>query len=287
MNYTGGKYKILNYIIPTFHDEINSFVDLFAGGLNVGINIDANTIYVNDRISYVIDLYRYFRDNNTDTIIAEIKSRIKEHCLSNANQDSYHAFRDHYNETKDILDLFILSCFSYNHQIRFNNDLQFNATFGLRSYNDSIEENLIRFCDALHKKNYVFSHYDFRQFNYQCLKREDIVYCDPPYLISLASYNDGTRGFGNWTKQDDKDLFNILDDLNSNGIQFALSNVTHHRGLVNEELIKFGNKYNVTEVNKQYIDCSHNLKDRWAKTVEVLITNYDVGIKPVKRNKLF
>lgn len=41
MNYTGGKYKILNDIIPSFPSGIKNFVDLFAGGLNVGINVNA------------------------------------------------------------------------------------------------------------------------------------------------------------------------------------------------------------------------------------------------------
>ena len=43
MNYTGGKYKILNNIIPSFPSGIKNFVDLFAGGLNVGINVNADT----------------------------------------------------------------------------------------------------------------------------------------------------------------------------------------------------------------------------------------------------
>ena len=30
MNYTGGKYKILEHIIPSFPKSINNFVDLFA-----------------------------------------------------------------------------------------------------------------------------------------------------------------------------------------------------------------------------------------------------------------
>ena len=61
MNYTGGKYKILKHIIPNFPKDIHNFVDLFAGGLNVGINIDADTIYANDQITYLIDLYRFFQ----------------------------------------------------------------------------------------------------------------------------------------------------------------------------------------------------------------------------------
>ena len=100
LNYTGGKYKLLNYIIPLIPKGINQFVDLFAGGLNVGINVTANIIYANDRLTYLIDLYKYFQDHRTESIIAEVKNRISEFNLSNQNQESYNDFRDYYNKTK-------------------------------------------------------------------------------------------------------------------------------------------------------------------------------------------
>ena len=31
LNYVGGKYKLLNEIIPLFPNDINTFVDLFGG----------------------------------------------------------------------------------------------------------------------------------------------------------------------------------------------------------------------------------------------------------------
>ena len=53
---------------------------------------------------------------------------------------------------KDIMDFFVLICFAFNHQIRFNNSHQFNTPFGKErsSYNRNIENNLILFCDAIH-----------------------------------------------------------------------------------------------------------------------------------------
>ena len=42
LNYVGGKYKLLKELIPLFPKEINTFVDLFGGGFNVGINATAN-----------------------------------------------------------------------------------------------------------------------------------------------------------------------------------------------------------------------------------------------------
>ena len=59
LNYTGGKYSILKDILPNFPKNINTFIDLFAGGLNVGININANTIIYNDIINYLSELFLY------------------------------------------------------------------------------------------------------------------------------------------------------------------------------------------------------------------------------------
>ncbi|MGN0026821.1 MAG: DNA adenine methylase, partial [Clostridium sp.] len=58
LNYTGGKYKLLKDLLDSFPKEIDTFVDLFAGGFNVGVNIEANKIICNDHITYLIDLYK-------------------------------------------------------------------------------------------------------------------------------------------------------------------------------------------------------------------------------------
>ena len=48
MNYIGGKYKLLPQILPHFPNYIGTFVDLFSGGCNVSINVNANKIICND-----------------------------------------------------------------------------------------------------------------------------------------------------------------------------------------------------------------------------------------------
>ena len=276
MNYTGGKYKILNDIIPSFPSGIKNFVDLFAGGLNVGINVNADTIYANDQISYIIDLYKLFQDTSTDDLVASIKARIGEYQLSQENQEGYLKLRKKYNETGRALDLFVLTCYAFNHQIRFNSKHQFNTPFGKErsSFNPNIESNLIRFCDALHKKNIILSTGDFLDFDFSLLSRGDLVYCDPPYLITTGSYNDGKRGFKDWTLKEERELLALLDDHDRQGILFALSNVFRHKGLTNDVLIEWSKKYYVTHIEKSYTNCSYHFKDRAARTMEVLVTNY-------------
>ena len=277
MNYTGGKYKILEHIIPSFPTKINKFVDLFAGGLNVGINVEADTIYVNDQITYLVDLYRLFQSTDTDYLLALIKNRISQFDLSQTNADGYNALRSEYNKTKSLIDLFVLTCYSFNHQIRFNSKHDFNTPFGKdrSSFNDSIKKNLILFCNSLHKKKFVFSASDFRDFDYSALGIGDVVYCDPPYLISTGAYNDGKRGFKDWTNEEDSALLKLLDELSSRGIMFAFSNIFAHKGQTNDALIEWSKKYKIKYIDKNYSNCSYHFKDRGTTTVEVLITNYE------------
>ena len=277
LNYTGGKYKILEHIIPAFPQPIHRFVDLFAGGLNVGINVDADEIFVNDQITYLIDLYRFFQETSISDLLQRINGRISEFGLDDQNAEGYLLLRKTYNEKKSILDLFLLTCYSFNHQIRFNAHHEFNTPFGKdrSAFNPSIENNLISFCRALQSKKIIFSTLDFADFDFSVLSAGDLVYCDPPYLITTGSYNDGKRGFKDWTVVEEQSLLDLLDRLNERGILFALSNVFYHKGATNELLVEWSKKYNVDYIDKSYSNCSYHFKDRNTKTVEVLICNYN------------
>ncbi len=278
MNYTGGKYKILEHIIPFFPKDINKFVDLFAGGLNVSVNVEAKEIYANDQITYLIDLYNYFKKTNVEKILEKIQAQITKYQLSQSNSEGYLSLRNDYNESGDILDLFILTCYAFNHQIRFNSKHQFNTPFGKErsSFNESIKKNLVDFCQKIQEKNIKFSSNDFRAFDFSDYAKGDLVYCDPPYLITTGSYNDGKRGFQDWTEKEDSDLQNILDSLHEKGAAFAMSNVFVHKGQKNESLIEWSKKYNVKYIKKSYSNCSYHFKDRNTETVEVLITNFEI-----------
>ena len=278
LNYTGGKYRLLDRILPAFPENIGQFVDLFAGGFNVGINVDAPVIYANDQITYLMELYDYFRQTDPDTLLAQIRERIDRYALSDQNAEGYLALRRDYNRVGTPLDLFVLTCYSFNHQIRFNQKHEFNTPFGRSrsAYNPSIETNLLRFAGALRTRDIRFSTVDFMDFDFSVLHQGDLVYCDPPYLISTGSYNDGRRGFKDWTDREDAQLMGLLDELDRSGIRFALSNVLTHKGLTNDRLIRWSSRYQVLPLEKSYANCSYHVRDRSGRTQEVLITNYEL-----------
>jgi DNA adenine methylase len=280
LNYIGGKYRLLNQIIPLFPKEIDTFVDLFAGGCNVGINIKANKIIFNDNLTYLIKLFKVFKSSNIKTIIDHIENRINEFELSKTNENGYKEFRNFYNQNKITLDLFVLIAYSFNHQIRFNNSHKFNNPFGKNrsSFNETMKYNLINFISKLKSGNFNFLNKNFEDFDFSQLTQNDFVYCDPPYLITTGSYNDGKRGFKGWTEKEEIELLNILDNLNTQNIKFALSNVIQHKGKENKLLENWlkEREYKINFINKNYSNSNYQTKIRDKNaSIEVLITNYE------------
>lgn len=279
LNYIGGKYKILPQIFGLFPKDVDCFVDLFAGGANVGINSEANKIILNDNLLYLVEMYEALSKMTDEAILGHIQKTIAQYDLSLTNTDGYNRFREHYNSLRNPIDLLILTFFSFNHQIRFNNSHHFNTPFGKNRsrYNENIKKNLLRFLDALHSKNIEFQKKEFDRFDFSALTSNDFVYCDPPYLITVGSYNDGKRGFTGWGIKQEKGLLSILHELNSKGVRFALSNVLTHKNLKNDLLQSWirENNLKVCEINHHYTNSNYHTSTHEKETTqEVLITNY-------------
>lgn len=279
LNYIGGKRKLLPQILPLFPKDIDTFVDLFAGGCNVGINVDANKVIFNDNLTYLIDMYQSFKNHTVEQVLDHIEGRVIELDLSLTNQEGYLKLREEYNEDRDPLDLFVLTAFSFNHQIRFNNSHKFNNPFGKNrsSFNSNMKKNLLSFLEVIKQDNYQFQSLSYDEFDFTNLSGNDLVYCDPPYLITTGTYNDGKRGFKGWGEHEEDKLLSLLDNLNEKGIRFALSNVLEHKGKENLLLKKWleDNSYYCHELNHSYANSSYKTTNRKKNSSkEVLITNY-------------
>ncbi len=287
LNYIGGKSKLLPQLLPLFPAEINNFVDLFCGGCNVGINSNANKIHFNDNLFFLIDMYKAFQQKSLDETLWHIEKRIDDFDLSLTNETGYKNLRHTYNTEKNPLDLFVLVAYSFNHQIRFNNNHEFNNPFGRErsSFNPKMRENLENFIIEIKENDVNFSSEDFEDFDFDNLGNDDFVYADPPYLITCGTYNDGKRGFKGWSEREEKSLLKRLDNLDNQGIKFALSNVLEHKGKENVILKNWVGKnpnYKVNYLNFDYSNCNYQKKDTNA-SVEVLITNYE----PPKQQKQY
>ena len=267
LNYTGGKYKLLPQILPLFPQGINCFVDLFCGGCNVGINVEAkNTIY-NDIDEHLLYLFNTFKNLDKDVIFELIFKIINDYDLSMVcvngydyyncesgsgvgpyNKERFLKLRDDFNHHKQedyyyYLMLYVMIVYAFNNQIRFNSKGEFNLPVGKRDFNKKMQKKLSDFIDRIKRQDCSFTCQNFTDFDTSKLTSEDFVYVDPPYLITCATYNEQDG----WNEEREKELLLFLDNLNSQGIRFALSNVLRSKGKENSILIDWltKNKYTI------------------------------------------
>lgn len=278
LNYIGGKFKMLPAITKFFPQNINIMYDLFAGGCDVCTNITANKIYANDINHFVIEIYKTFQQMDADSLLNAIDSTIERWKLNMHDGNGFLKLRQHYNDTpienRNPIELYALVCFSFNYQFRFNNSHGFNNPFGRNrsSFNSTMRKNLVTFHGKI--KDILFSDKNFQNLDLSFLSAGDFVYADPPYRITTATYNDGRRGFEGWNLDDDLILFELLDELSSNGVQFAMSNVVEHKGFENKELRQWMGKYFVHEISYNYNNSNYQTRNKNFSTREILITNY-------------
>lgn len=274
LNYTGGKHKLLSQIIPLMPSDINTFVDLFGGGFNVGINIDAKNVIYNDTQQVVEEMLKDLSNLTSDDALYLLDQTLTKYDLSKTNKDGFLRIRNDYNEGSRSWDMFYaMICHAFNYQIKFNKDNNYNEGFGKdrSSFNPTLRKHFVRFVDKLSDMRFLSRSQDFRLFPIQNLTQQDVVYCDPPYYITSAYYNKGGKG---WSEQDEIDLLEVLDNLSENNVKFALSNVLYHKDRKNNLLIEWSKKYNIHYLNADYKNCMYNGNISNGKTVEVLITNY-------------
>lgn len=294
LNFTGGKYKLLPQIIPLFPKNISTFVDLFCGGCNVGINTAAEKIICNDIDSNLIGLFSFFKGKSYNSLLPKIQEAIKCFNLSDSEKNGYSFYncnsasglgsfnrtgflnlRETFNAiSKDdanyYLYLYILVVYAFNNQIRFNSVGKFNLPVGKRDFNARMQNKLKNFLSALEAKDVSFSNCDFSDIKASSLGKNDFVYADPPYLITCATYNEKS-----WNEEEEKKLLSYLDELSDNNIHFALSNVLFTDNKSNTILQTWLSErnYNCHHLDFSYKNSNYH-KKHIAKTDEVLITNY-------------
>ena len=295
LNYIGGKARILDQLLPVFPEHISTFVDLFCGGCNVGINTNAENYIYNDANRELIGLLKMFLRLNTKTILKRLDeiveqygfSKTKEHNfayyggnpmkgVSRYNKEQFLRLRRDYNNTprnnQHYIMLYALIVFGFNNQMRFNDRGEYNLPVGKRDFNDVIRHKLEVFVDKLKAQRPLILNKDFRRFDIGQLDNLSLVYLDPPYLISTATYNEG----GGWTERDETDLLGFMDMLNAHGIKFVLSNMLEHKGRKNQLLIDWIGQRNlqVVDINMDYSNSNYQVEGKDSRTKEVLVKNY-------------
>ena len=150
--------------------------------------------------------------------------------------------------------------------LRFNSAGDYNLPVGNVDFNKNVFDALSDYFKLNKTKQPTWHNLDFKVFlhsiNYQ---ENDLVYLDPPYLITFSEYNKL------WDKQTENELLQTLDSLNKKNIKFAISNVTHYKGKENTLFIDWAKQYNSYRIKSNYISYHDNSNKVFN---EVLVTNY-------------
>lgn len=274
LNYIGNKTRVIDEIRNNLPDNIETFIDAFGGGFNVGINIRSKHVIYNEYNHFVKELIESFSHYDTFSYIVYMKKIIQRFGLEHGDKDSYLKVRNYYNsfpeEERDPRLLLVVILYSFQQQIRFNGNHEFNNPVGMRWFNDKILEKLISFSRRIKELNADFYCSDYTEMFVHVNDGHTFIYLDPPYMLTNGSYNDGKRGFKGWDFSQECNLFEFLDSLNDEGSRFMLSYVLEHKGMKNQALLRW-----VQEKNYHIIQLGDILGISGSRRKEILVINYE------------
>ncbi len=300
--YVGDKYKLIPEIKMYFPGRINRFIEPFTGGGSVFLNVHANEYLLNDIDDKVVKLHKFLTASadNPKSFFEEIESRIISYGLSHSylkdvvpqelktqwkktyyakyNKKAFQKLKQKFNESngEDLFDLYILLIYGFNRMLRFNSKGEYNLPVGNVDFNKNVLKALHQYFSLVKNRNIFFFNLDFYDFikNIE-FKQDDFVYLDPPYLITFSEYNKL------WNVEKESKLIHLLDELNENNVNFAISNVTHYKGRINERFLEWSDKYYSFNIKSNYISYHDNSIKLFN---EVLITNYKVEAEILELN---
>lgn len=290
--YVGDKYKLITEIKTHFPDNIGRLIEPFVGGGSVFMNVDANEFLLNDIDSFVISIHKmlcsyvdredeFFKEffnivkkynlslsYKENTVPKELKESFPKTYFAKYNKEAYSQLRDDFNKggRQDIMQLYALLIYGFNRMLRFNKKGDFNLPVGNVDFNQNTYNAIVDYFTLLKEKNTVWYNEDFRVFlNNIDYREDDLIYLDPPYLITFSEYNKL------WNEETERELLNLIDDLNKRNIKFAISNVTHYKGKVNNLFLDWSKHYNSFPIKSNYISFNDNTVKNFN---EVLVTNF-------------
>lgn len=267
-NYTGSKDRLMTQLLTIFPhpNGVERFYDVFSGGLAVSVNCCYDNIISNDIITPLIEFYINLKKAaDSNTVDLEIE-KILNCKIDKDSQEEFINLRTAFNESKDPYQFFSLVSSCTNNLMRFNKKFEFNQTWGKRAINENTIQKIKRYCRVLRDKNIEFTNLSYTDL--LALKPptvNDFVYLDPPYIGTEAGYN------AYWSKELELKLYDTLDSLNEQGIRFAFSAVSIHKGVPNPYLERLS-KYTIINLNYSYEKVAR--KKKAGESQEILVINY-------------
>lgn len=237
LNYGGSKDRIIPNIIAALPPNVSTFIDAMGGAGNVCVNVPAAKVLYNELHPYVFSVMEMLFTADAEGIIAEVEAIVSEFGLEKKNGVAYNLARDYYNKNKTPELLYTLHCYCFQSILRFNSRGEFNASIGNNGFTEQSKKRIREFKPLASGLKLKLGSY--QEIDPDAFDRDSVFYFDPPYLVTTAAYNDGKRGFVGWGKTQEAELLDYLTELNRGGKMFLLSNTLEHKGVKNEQLVRW------------------------------------------------
>ena len=285
--YVGDKRKLMCQIKTHFPSHIDRLIEPFVGGGSVFMNVDADGFLLNDLNYIVIQIHSMLSSycDRKDDFFREVFSLIQKYGLTSSflgipqergkscdckdvNREAYNRMKTDFNSggRKDGMLLYLLIIYGFNHMIRFNKKGDFNLPVGNLDFNENVYNALNDYFAQTERKQPQWHSQDFKAFLAEIeFRKDDLVYLDPPYLISSSEYNKM------WNEECECNLITEMDRLDAMGVRFAVSNAITYRGEKNDIFGDWAKKYNIHPISSNYISYWDNSRK---ESGEVLVTNY-------------
>ena len=270
-----------------FPNHIDRLIEPFVGGGSVFMNVDADGFLLNDLNYIVIQIHSMLSSycDRKDDFFREVFSLINKYGLTSrflgipqehgkssdckdVNREAYNRMKIDFNSggKKDIMLLYLLIIYGFNHMIRFNKKGDFNLPVGNLDFNENVYNALNDYFAQTETKQPQWHSQDYSAFLAEIdFRKDDLVYLDPPYLISSSEYNKM------WNEECERNLIKEMDRLDAMGVRFAVSNAITYRGKKNDIFGDWAKKYNIHPISSNYISYWDNSRK---ESGEVLVTNY-------------
>ena len=213
-NYAKTRFNEVEQLMQYFPEDCKRLVEVFSSDGTVSVNCPYKNVLINNSVYYFTDVIKYLIEVGGEYTVTEVKRTIKKYELD--TEDGFMNSRRLFNQRKVSEDrevfLIALMAHSYNNQFRFNDRLNYNASYSpTRTFTSGIQENLIKFANELARKNVEIEDKDFLSLFYN-LRDTDFIFIDMPRVNS----GETRRGLDLWTAEDEESLAEQINFLTRN-----------------------------------------------------------------------
>lgn len=255
------------------------WIEPFMGSGVVGFNIRPDYAIFADSNPHLVRFYSDLQTGKLTPSIVKLYLQNEGDCLEKTEGENYYTVRNRFNKEPNSLDFLFLNRACFNGMIRFNSKGGFNVPFCRKptrfaqAYITKIVNQVKYIQEIIQLKKYSFLCQPFN-VTLKAAMKNDLVYCDPPYIGRHVDY------FDSW---DESQEFLLHDMLISSGAKFILS-TWHSNDFRKNNYIEtlWTDLHILTKEHFYHVGASEKNRN---PILEALITNFDVELPPVVDTK--